>query len=146
MIVSRRHTLILLTAAVALPGVALATSDQAKAAIVRLTNGRAPRPGRVKLDIPTIAENGNAVPVTITVESPMTASDHVTGIHLIAEKNPLPVMFSCRFGPRAGIAQVSARVRLADSQHVLAIAILSDGSAWSDGVDVLNTIAACIEE
>lgn len=142
---TRRHTLALLAGAL-LPVAARAEVEDTKAAIDRLTNGKEPRPGRVKLDIPTIADNGNSVPVTIAVDSPMTEADHVTGIHLIAEKNPLPVLTSFGLGPRTGKAEVATRVRLATSQRITAIATLSDGSAWMDGVDVLVTIAACIEE
>jgi sulfur-oxidizing protein SoxY len=108
--------------------------------------GEAPlRKGRVKLDLPPLIENGNAVPMTISVESPMTESDHVKAIHVFNEKNPQPYVVSVRLGPRAGKAAIAARIRLADSQTVIAIAEMSDGSFWSDEADVVVTLAACVE-
>ncbi len=102
--------------------------------------------GKVKLDIPPIVENGNSVPCTVTVDSAMTAGDHVKAIHIFNEKNPQPNIISVRLGSRAGRAQFSTRIRLADSQTVTAIAELSDGSFWSGDADVIVTLAACIEE
>jgi sulfur-oxidizing protein SoxY len=102
--------------------------------------------GRVKLEIPPLVENGNTVPMTISVLSPMTADDHVKSIHVFNEKNPQPNIGNFYLGPRAGRAQVSTRVRLADSQKVVAIAHLSDGSFWSASADVVVTLAACTEE
>jgi sulfur-oxidizing protein SoxY len=142
---TRRHALLLLAGALA-PLPAAAEIGDAKAAIAKLTNGAEPKPGRVKLDIPTIAENGNSVPISVTVESPMSAADHVTAIHLIAERNPLPVLASFHLGPRSGKAAVSSRIRLAASQRITAIAVMADGTAWSDGADVVITLAACLEE
>ena len=102
--------------------------------------------GRVKLDVPPLVENGSTVPLAISVESPMTAADHVKAIHVFTEKNPQPDVVSCRFGPRAGRASVSTRIRLADTQTVIAIAEFSDGSFWSAKADVVVTLAACLEE
>jgi sulfur-oxidizing protein SoxY len=102
--------------------------------------------GRVKLDIPPLVENGNTVPMTVSVLSPMTADDHVKSIHVFNEKNPQPNIGNFYLGPRAGRAQISTRIRLADSQKVVAIARLSDGSFWSVSADVVVTLAACTEE
>jgi sulfur-oxidizing protein SoxY len=102
-------------------------------------------PGKIKLDIPPLVENGNAAPVTLTVDSPMTAAEHVKAIALFNEKNPQPNVAVFHLGPRAGKAQVSTRMRLATSQKVTAIAALSDGTFWSDSADVIVTLAACIE-
>jgi sulfur-oxidizing protein SoxY len=108
--------------------------------------GEAPlHKGKVKLDLPPLIENGNAVPMTVSVESPMTQSDHVKAIHVFNEKNPQPNVVSIRLGPRAGKGAVSTRIRLADSQTVIAIAEMSDGSFWSDEADVVVTLAACVE-
>ena len=101
--------------------------------------------GKVKLELPPIVENGNTVPLTVTVDSPMNEADHVSGIHIFNEKNPQPYIASFDLGPRAGKAVVSTRVRLADSQQVVAIARLSDGSFWSDRAEVIVTLAACAE-
>ena len=102
--------------------------------------------GRVKLEIPPLVENGHLVPLVVQVESPMTAADHVQAIHVFTERNPLPEMVSYRLGPRAGRAYVATRVRMADTQNVVAIAHLSDGSYWSDSAHLIVTIAACLEE
>jgi sulfur-oxidizing protein SoxY len=102
--------------------------------------------GKVKLDIPPLVENGNSVPCTVSVDSAMTATDYVKAIHIFNQKNPLPDVISATLGPRAGRAEFSTRIRLADSQTVTAIAELSDGTFWSDDADVIVTLAACIEE
>lgn len=102
--------------------------------------------GKVKLDLPPIVENGNSVPCTVSVESPMTPADYVKAIHVFNEKNPQPNVISVKLGPRAGRAALTTRIRLADSQTVTAIAELSDGSCWSDDIDVIVTLAACLEE
>jgi sulfur-oxidizing protein SoxY len=102
--------------------------------------------GKVKLDLPPLVENGNSVPCTVTVDSPMTANDHVKAIHIFNEKNPQPNVISVRLGPRAGKANFSTRIRLADTQNITAIAEMSDGSCWSDEVFVIVTLAACVEE
>lgn len=102
--------------------------------------------GKVKLDLPPLVENGNSVPCTVTVESPMTNDDFVKAIHIFNEKNPQPNVISVKLGPRAGRAAFSTRIRLADSQTVTAIAEMSDGSCWSGDIYVIVTLAACIEE
>ena len=124
---------------------AAATPARMSAAIREVTGEAPVRTGRVQLDVPPIVENGNTVPVTIAVDSPMTAEDHVKAIHVFNEKNPQPYVASFRLGPRAGRARVSTRIRLADSQQVVAIAELSDGSLWQASTDVIVTIAACVE-
>lgn len=117
------------------------------AAAIREAIGEAQvRPGKVKLDLPPLVENGNTVPLTVAVDSPMTAASHVKRLHIFNEKNPEPNIVTFHLGPRAGRASVSTRIRLADTQTVVAIAELSDGSFWSDSVDVIVTIAACTEE
>ena len=102
--------------------------------------------GKVTLDIPSLVENGNTVPMTVSVDSPMTASDHVKSIHLFNEKNPQPNVIGVHLGPRAGKAALSTRIKLADAQKIVAVAQLSDGSFWSDEADVIVTIAACVED
>jgi sulfur-oxidizing protein SoxY len=125
---------------------AAATPEMMKDA-VRAVIGEAPvKKGKVKLDLPPLVENGNSVPCTVAVESPMTAADYVKAIHIFNEKNPQPNVISVKLGPRAGRASFSTRIRLADSQTVTAIAELSDGSLWSDDIDVIVTLAACVEE
>ncbi len=125
---------------------AQATPDTMKAAIRDVVKGATVRPGRVKLDVPPLVENGNTVPLVVSVTSPMTASDHVVSIHVFNEKNPQPNVGNFYLGPRAGRAQVSTRIRLADTQTIIAIAKMSDGSFWSTSADVVVTLAACTEE
>jgi sulfur-oxidizing protein SoxY len=104
-----------------------------------------PTPGRVKLDISPLVENGNTVPVTITADSPMTEADHVVSLALFNERNPQNDVFVATLGPRAGRAMVSTRIRLATSQKLVAVARMSDGTAWSDTALVVVTLAACVE-
>ena len=114
---------------------------------IRDVVGEAPvTPGKVKLDLPPITENGNTVPLTIVVESPMTAANYVKRIHVFNEKNPQPQVATFHLSPRSGRATVSTRIRLADTQTVVAIAELSNGSFWSGSADTVVTIAACTEE
>jgi len=149
--ISRRDFLI--AAAGAAGGVGLTVSRGAHAtpaemqdAIRKVTGGAPVRSGRVKLEVPPLIDNGNAVPLSVAVESPMTPADHVRAIHVFTERNPLPGVLSVRLGPRAGRARVATRVRLADKQTVIAIAEMSDGSFWSDSVHVVVTLSACLEE
>jgi sulfur-oxidizing protein SoxY len=124
-----------------------AATPASMAAAIREAIGEAQvRPGKVKLDLPPLVENGNTVPLTVTVDSPMTAANHVKRVHIFNEKNPEPSIVTFHLGPRSGRASISTRIRLADTQSVVAIAELSDGSFWSDSVDVIVTIAACTEE
>lgn len=102
--------------------------------------------GKVKLELPSIVENGNTVPLTVSVESPMTETEHVESIHVFNQKNPQPYVAAFHLGPRAGRAHVATRIRLADSQRVVAIAKLNNGSFWSDSADVIVTLAACTEQ
>jgi sulfur-oxidizing protein SoxY len=104
------------------------------------------RTGKVKIDVPPLVENGNTVPMTVSVSNPMTPDDYVKSIHVFNEKNPQPNVGNFYLGPHAGRAQISTRIRLADSQKIVAIARLSDGSFWSASVDVVVTLAACTEE
>lgn len=127
------------------PRTALATPDTMHAAIRAIVGRAEVRAGRVSVDIPPLSENGNAVPLTVRVDSPMTAADYVRAIHVFNEKNPEPGVISVHLGPRAGHARFTTRIRLADTQTVTAIAELSDGSFWSGSADVVVTLAACTE-
>lgn len=120
-------------------------SRDLQAALQEFTGGAPLGAGRVRLEIAMLVENGNAVPVTVTVESPMTAADHVRRIAVFNERNPQRDVAVFTLGPRAGKASVSTRIRLATSQRLVAVAQLSDGSYWQDGADVIVTLAACIE-
>ncbi len=115
------------------------------AAIASFTQGRPLTAGRVTIEIAELVENGNAVPITVRVDSPMTAGDHVRRIGLFNEKNPQNDIARFELGPRAGRAEVATRIRLATSQKVVAVAETSDGRLWSAGIDVIVMLAACVE-
>jgi sulfur-oxidizing protein SoxY len=123
-----------------------ATPAMLAAAIRNVVGSAVVRTGKVKLDIPPLVENGNTVPMTVSVTSPMTPEDYVKSIHVFNEKNPQPNIGNFYLSARAGRAQISTRIRLADSQKIVAIAHLSDGSFWSATADVVVTLAACTEE
>ena len=150
---TRRHFLLLACAAAASPARAQVPPNiaaQRKAALdaaIREVTGGAPlQSGRVKLEVPPLVDNGNTVPLAVTVASPMTEADHVKAIHVFTEKNPQPNVLSAYFGPRSGAARFATRIRLADTQTVIAVAELSDGSFWSGSASVIVTLAACLEE
>lgn len=138
------------TAAGAIPIVTLQPLEATPAmlsAAIRNVVGEAPvRTGKVKLDIPPLVENGNTVPMTVSVASPLTANDYVKSIHVFNEKNPQPNIGNFYLSPSSGRAQVSTRIRLADTQKVVAIARLSDDTFWQAAADVVVTLAACTEE
>jgi sulfur-oxidizing protein SoxY len=123
-----------------------ATPAELASAIRNVTGGAAVKTGKVKLDVPPLVENGNTVPLTVSVAHPMAPEDHVRSIHIFNEKNPQPNIGNFYLGPHSGRAQVSIRIRLADTQKIVAIARLSDGSFWSTSVEVIVTLAACTEE
>ncbi len=138
---SRRQFLVAAGAALLAPSPAHATQSEVAALIKTLVGDATLKPGRVKLDIPLLVENGNAVPIAITVDGP----DKVHRLHVFAERNPLPHVATFTFGPRAGPPRVATRMRLATSQIVIAVAEMADGSFWSDSIDLIVTLAACVE-
>jgi sulfur-oxidizing protein SoxY len=150
---SRRQFLSLAGGAAVIGAVPIVTLRPAEAtpamlasAIQNVVGAATVQTGKVKIDVPPLVENGNTVPLTVTVTSPMTENDYVKSIHVFNEKNPQPNIGNFYLGPRAGRAQISTRIRLADTQKIVAIAQLSDGSFWSVSADVVVTLAACTEE
>ena len=125
---------------------ARATPESMAAAIKEVVGAGTIREGKVKLDLPPLVENGNTVPLTVSVESPMTPADHVKAIHVFNEKNPQPHVFSARLGPQNGKAVITTRIKLADSQKIIAIAETSTGQFFNASADVIVTLAACIED
>jgi len=128
------------------PNIAQLRQAALEEAIRKVTGGAEVRAGKVKLDIPPLIDNGNTVPLTVTVESPMTEADHVKAIHAFTEKNPQPFVIGAHLGPRAGRAKLATRARIADTGRVIAIAEMSDGSFWSETVSVVVTLSACLED
>ena len=127
------------------PSLTMAKKPEAMEAIAKIIGSNTIRDGRVNLVIPPLVESGNLVVLKLSIESPMTANDYVKAVHVIAEENPSPNIFTAYFTPRSGRAELTTRVRLADSQRVWAIAQMSDGSFWQGYADTLVTLSACTE-
>ena len=128
------------------PNIAALRKKALEEAVGKVVGGAPLHRGRVKLDLPPLIDNGNAVPLSVTVDSPMTQADHVRAIHVFTEKNPQPNVLSAYLGPRGGRASITTRARIADSGTVLAVAQMSDGSFWSDSKEVVVTLSACLED
>jgi sulfur-oxidizing protein SoxY len=143
----RRHFLAGTAAIVVLPfGPASATPEAMAEAIKKVVGDAPVRSERVKLDLPPLIENGNTVPLVVSVDSPMTVGDYVKTIHVFNEKNPQPGVFTAVLSPRSGKAIVGTRIKLGDSQKIVAIAEMNDGKFYSASADVIVTLAACLEE
>lgn len=143
----RRRFVVSAMGAVLVPWVpARATPSQVAALILQVSGGLPPRPGRVKLELPLLVENGNAVAMTVRLADNFTPAVPLTDIHVLAEANPLPQVAHFRFGPLAARPIVSTRIRLATSQTVHAVARFADGSCWIDSVELLVTLSACLDD
>lgn len=127
------------------PGSRAAAGDQLSKALETVTGGARVTEGRVNLEISSLAENGFSVPLTVSVDSPMSAEDHVRTIHILSEKNPVAEVVTFNLSPRMGRAKVSTSIRMADTQSVMAVAEMSDGSYWSGESHVIVTLSACID-
>ncbi len=132
-------------AALLSPRPVAASDEQMAEAMTRVLGQTKPKQGRVAIDIPPLAENGNSVPLTVTVESPMTAADHVKSIYLFSPVNPAPDIAHFHIGPRSGVSRVQTSIRLANTQTISAVAVMSDGSAWMQTAEVIVTLSACID-
>lgn len=124
---------------------AVATPEAMRAAIAAFSGGAPLQDGRVRIEIASLVENGNTVPLALVVDSPMTPADHVAAIGVFTPANPQPDVAVFHLSPRSGRARVATRIRLATSQHVAAVARMSDGSCWTARADVVVTLAACVE-
>lgn len=122
-----------------------APEDMAEAMAEAMGRDASIKAGRVRIELPALAENGNSVPLKINVESPMTATDHVKTIYIFSERNPVPNVVRFHLGPRSGAARVQTSIRLAATQRITAVARMSDGTLWSGGADVVVTQAACLD-
>ena len=117
--------------------------NDADEAINKFTGGKTPTQGKVKLDLPEIAENGNTVPMTVTVESPMTEQSHVTDVLIVANENPRSGIATFHFSPASGVAEANTRIRLSATQDVIAVAKMNDGSFFMASKQVKVTIGGC---
>ena len=153
-VVSRRSLLLTASAAAALwpalfaaaqetPPQALERSKQFEEAYAALLAGAKPIEGKVTLELPEIAENGNFVPVTVGVESPMTDDDYVKTIHILSTSNPVARVATFHLSPVNGTAKVQSRMRLAKTQDVIALATLSSGVMLISTALVKVTIGGC---
>jgi sulfur-oxidizing protein SoxY len=124
---------------------ALADPPEFLAALKTFSADTPLREGRIKLEIAPLVDNGHLVPVSLRVDSPMSAADHVRELALFTEKNPQPEVARFQLSPGVGVARVDTRIRLATSQQVAAVARLSDGSCWVHRVEVVVVLASCIE-
>jgi sulfur-oxidizing protein SoxY len=145
MTLTRRSMLTLSAGAVAgLAAVpAFATPEDAMAAVTEFAGGSEPAMGTVTLNAPEIAENGNTVPISVSVDSPMTDEDHVTSVALYADGNPSPEVIVFNFTPLSGEASATTRMRLAKTQNVIAVAKTSTGAVFMDKKEVKVTIGGC---
>jgi sulfur-oxidizing protein SoxY len=133
-------------AALPLPQQVLAETDALAKALAQILGDAIPRQGGIRFDVPALVENGNSVPVAISVDSPMTIDSYVTDIHVFAEKNPEVRAVSFSLTPANGLAAISTRIKLAASQKLTVIARNNDGSFCMASADVIVTLAACIEQ
>lgn len=121
---------------------AFAANDSAEA-LNKFTGGKTPAQGRVKLDLPEIAENGNTVPISIAVESPMSQQSYVSDVLVLTDGNPRAGVATFHFSPASGVAEATTRIRLAGTQNVIAVAKMNDGSFFMATKQVKVTIGGC---
>ena len=144
---TRRETLAMAAiaglAAILAPRLSLADEQAVAAEIKKLYGDKKFESGKIKLDVPEIAENGLVVPVNVDIESPMTDADYVKSVHVFAEGNPLPAVVSYRFTPACGKASASTRMRLAETQNIVCIAEMSNGKLHMAKANVKVTIGGC---
>ncbi len=122
---------------------AFAAKNDSDELIRKFTGGRPAAEGRIRLDLPEIAENGNTVPMTVSVESPMTEQSYVSDVLIVADGNPRGGIATFHFSPQSGVAEANVRIRLAESQKVIAVARMSDGSFFTASKAVKVTIGGC---
>lgn len=142
----RRRFVLAAAAGVLVPEAARATPGQVAALIQGIAGAAPPRPGRVRLEVPELVENGNAVAMAVSLRGDVPADAVLTDIHVFADANPRPGVVHFRFGPLWGGGKVSTRIRLATSQTVHAVAVFADGSCWQDSVSLLVTLSACLDD
>jgi sulfur-oxidizing protein SoxY len=125
------------------PSLSLADEKAVAAEIKKLYGDKPMGQGKIKLDVPEIAENGLVVPVNVEIDSPMTETDYVKAVHLFADGNPQPGIVTYRFTPACGKAAAATRMRLAQTQDIVCVAEMSDGSLYSTKANVKVTIGGC---
>lgn len=120
-----------------------ATPAEADAEIAKFTGGKAMDKGKISIDLPEIAENGNTVPLQVTVESPMTDTDYISDILVVADGNPRPGIATFHLTPLSGKATAATRIRLQTTENIIVVAKTSDGKFLTDRKQVKVTIGGC---
>ena len=142
---SRRRALRALAAGACLLTIkpVMATPDELADTLRQTFGDRAINRGKVKLEMPRLAENGSVVPITVSVDSAMTPQDYVKSIHVFASENHLPRVLEVQLGPHNGKGVFSSRVRVARSQPITAVALMSDDTVWAAAVNVEVVTSEC---
>ena len=145
---NRRQVLTVSAGALAAAGLGVSVrpvyaANDSQELIDKFTGGKKPGEGKVRLDLPEIAENGNTVPMTVSVDSPMTAQSHVTDVLIVADGNPRGGVATFHFSPASGVAEANTRIRLAATQNIVAVAKMNDGSFFTASKQVKVTIGGC---
>ena len=122
---------------------AAATAEDTMKLVMEFAGGQEPMAGKITLSAPEIAENGNTVPISVSVDSAMTADDYVESVIILAEGNPRPGVATFKFSPMSGVAEASTRMRLAKTQKVIAVAKMNSGAVFMDAKEVKVTIGGC---
>ncbi len=145
--ITRRDALVIGASAITVAGLGLSVAEakgnNSAAIISKFTGGKSAAKGKVKLTTPEIAENGNVVPISVAVDSPMTEKSHVTDVLIVADGNPRGGVITFKFSPMSGEASAATRIRLAKTQNVIAVAKMNDGSYFMDKKLVKVTIGGC---
>jgi sulfur-oxidizing protein SoxY len=128
-----------------LPAARAASDLPAIPALTSFLAGRSPRWERLRLELPPLADNGQAVPMRLALPGPFTSDSTLQAIHLFSEKNPVPEMAVFEFPSPPAKVELESRVRLAGAQHVVAVAVMSDGVLYADAAEVLVTVAGCLD-
>ena len=132
-----------LAAAAIAPKLAFADEKTVAAEIKKLYGDKPMASGKIKLDVPEIAENGLVVPINVEIESPMTEADYVKAVHVFAEGNPQPGVVSYQFTPACGKASAATRLRLAQTQDIICVAEMSNGALHTAKANIKVTIGGC---
>ena len=144
--ISRRQSITFLSSVLAtslIPSIALSSEERVNDRVLNLSSGKAVDDARIYLEVPEIAENGNAVPISFEIESPMTSDNFVKMVYIMADGNPEPDVAAFNFTPYSGACYATTRMRLSKTQNVHILAAFSDGSFAKANAPVKVTIGGC---
>jgi len=120
-----------------------ATPVEADAEIAKFTGGQTPESGKIAIDLPDIAENGNTVPLSIKIDSSMNADNYVSDIMIVTDGNPFPGVAKFQLTPMSGRAEAATRIRLNTTENVIVVAKTSTGKIFADRRLVKVTVGGC---